>query len=88
METKATTPYHFTQGGTGVTNFSDEDLDVYEAAISIYGDPTIIIGEPMICANGKIYHNYALHHLEPIRDLSDFWDVFDQIEEVKKLCTF
>lgn len=80
----------WTSGGTGVTNFQAEDLDIYTVAITLYGCQHLFIGHPMPASNGRFYPSisqYALRDSHPnrTRDLSRFWAFFDYVKAVKRL---
>jgi hypothetical protein len=67
---------HFTEGGTGVTNFDIEQKEIYESAVKEYGDDNIYIGPPF--GRLKSHGNYlALHAPTDYKDLSKFWRIFD-----------
>lgn len=79
-------------GGTGITNFSADQLEHYKEAIRIHGDKDIVvILEPMTYTGYEGL--YSLHHLKypkkQSRDFSmdSFWKVFNsirpQFEKVK-----
>lgn len=65
---------HWTQGGTGVTNFSLSCIVKYARAIEEFGDPDIFIGDAMFPMTNKT--DRALR-VRGMRDLSDFWRVMD-----------
>ena len=60
---------HWSNGGTGFTKFNPSEKAKYEKAIELIGDPKIfLIGD-------------SLHSTRDLPDLSDFWRVFDSLEE-------
>src|SRR6187399_998905 len=70
---------HCFDAGTGVTNFSTEQAEVYREAIKLHGDPLVVISRRAM--DGGDY-SYSLHDLsaDVRRDLSDFWNVFDLVD--------
>ena len=73
---------HFTQGGTGVTNFSPSEESGYAEAIEKFGSENLIISHaPMSGNRYALPTDYSLHNLSRTADLSSFWRVFDKIQE-------
>jgi hypothetical protein len=77
---------HWTDGGTGVTNFDKKNRARYERAVEIYGDKNLVIcdlplpfqGQAEPCAYGvSKYH--SLHHLH-MGDLSLFWRIYNGLK--------
>jgi hypothetical protein len=79
---------HWTKGGTGVTNFQLDRMEVYIEAVQRYGDRNLVVSDTSF---GK-YPNYggSLHDLLKVenrpwpRRLSDFWDLFAEVEKELK----
>jgi hypothetical protein len=75
---------HWTDGGTGVTNFPPEREPIYIKAIEKFGDEGLILVSTGIPAKGSTYlqpYFCSLHDTKGNRDLSDFWDVFDEVKK-------
>lgn len=72
---------HFTQGGTGITNFLAKDRPLYEDAIKAFGSPHMVINDkPMPpSASGHSLH-YLLAQNGPI-ELGAFWKVWDEVRK-------
>lgn len=70
-------------GGTQLTNFDYEQIEIYKKAIEIYNqsDPktTLVISKFAYDANGNKVNLYSLHMLERC-DMSDFWMIFDSLK--------
>ena len=79
---------HFTEGGTGVTNFHKRQHQVYYEAIFEYGDSNLFIGKPIPPLHDD-KNWFALRRKTRNNDLSEFWKVFDKVNERinLKLCT-
>jgi len=73
---------HWTEGGTGVTNFNSLDEPQYLKAIELYGDPDIFIIHAPFIGRGTD-KDYSLHDAKKLikgsRCLSAFWNVFDGV---------
>jgi hypothetical protein len=74
---------HWTNGGTGITNFSKERVPLYEKAVELYNryfnDELWIESGPMA---GTHCDGYSLH-AKRFRDISEFWDIFYALKEGK-----
>ena len=74
---------HWTEGGTGLTNFPPADEQKYLAAITAYGDENFIVShQPM---NGPARTgNHSLHWLDIQEKFpegsSAFWKIFNSIK--------
>lgn len=70
---------HWREGGTGVTNFSENERYLYEKVVRQYGAPDFVVTKdpmpPMSPSTGG-----ALHYLGDKMDLSDFWKYFRSVE--------
>lgn len=83
---------HFTDGGTGITNFgvcSDTERDrlapIYFEAIKRHGNDQYAVSmHPMNGSNAR--NGYSLHYLgaEMVGDASPFWRVFDQVRKERE----
>lgn len=70
-------PRHWTNGGTGITNFSPKDLPQYIAAIRYHGDKSFYVSSlPLEGTNW----GYSLH-CQPFKDTGDFWDDFHWLKD-------
>lgn len=70
---------HWTNRGTGLTNFRPEMENIYLAAIEALGSPNyVIVREPMQGSPAKGY--YSLHQLKR-EDASSFWRKFREVRE-------
>jgi len=76
---------HWTDGGTGVTNFEENEMPLYEKAIKRFGDTELVVSDKPIEA--KVPYKILLkmklcsfHNLKENHDLSDFWKVFKQVK--------
>ena len=69
---------HWTEGGTAITNFPEEDFPIYIEAIQRFGDNDLIVSDqpfgPMRGMPGG-----SLHDLSRLCSLSPFWKVFEQV---------
>lgn len=71
---KNLTQYHWTSGGTGVTNFDRNKLDLYRQAVELYDDDNLVISETGMSPWPR---GCSLHDLSDVRrDLSDFWAIY------------
>ncbi len=73
---------HWTKGGTGVTNFRADQLELYQAAIIAYRDPRLVIVQPAIPPMQDVEDEYSLHvlnHNKSTENLSAFWDIFNKL---------
>lgn len=76
---------HWTQGGTGLTNFRPSELPRFEEALKRYGREGIVIcSKPMRCNGNECPTDHSLHLLREceanvVCDASDFWEHFKQI---------
>lgn len=73
---------HWTEGGTGLTNFKPSNLPYYLKAIEEFGDPNFVVSKfPM---NGlSVPGDYSLHRLDmqpAPKECEPFWKVFDRIK--------
>ncbi len=79
--------YHRHEGGTAVENFDKWDATIYKLAIVLYGDPNFVVVEkPMHVGDGVTLQKnvWSLHYRGNLRDLSEFWDVFNSVNAVFK----
>jgi len=73
---------HWTQGGTGVTNFDKAERAKYQAAIEANGDPEVVIVDEPIPGQGGYWSPrmketmHSLHHVGRRKNLSAFWRTF------------
>lgn len=77
---------HWTVGGTGITNFDIEDIEIFEKACKEFNDPeTFVVKQPCISNDFQensinyLFENYySLHSSQ--RDLSEFWKIQRRIK--------
>lgn len=73
---------HWTDDGTGITNFDKPKLAKYGKAIKAYGDTNmVVVDEPMPAGNTSCRKwmketMHSLHRLNGQTDLSEFWRIF------------
>ena len=73
---------NWTEGGTGLTNFSRSQEPLYLAAIKEYGDPAFVIAHaPCFAGGNEIAEDYSLHRLGALETCSPFWDVFERLRD-------
>lgn len=78
LVTKRAILKHWTENGTGVTNFLIKDLTLYEMAVFQNGDKDLVIVKESIDGHGGYY---SLHCLTGYKDISGFWRVFDKLKK-------
>jgi hypothetical protein len=73
---------HWTEGGTGVTNFQPDRLPIFREAVRRYGDPTLIVLDEAMPPAPKNYGG-SLHCVamrwSGMLDLSPFWCVYEEV---------
>ena len=77
---------NWTEGGTGLTNFSPNDEPLYLAAIAAHGDPNYVISHYACDAPIHAYGSYSLHRLDikdSSRSSSAFWEIFTSLRKEK-----
>ena len=62
---------HFSEGGTGITNLSQERRAHFEKVLKAYGDPNLVLSSESL--DGHPGFGGSLHDVYGSRDLSDFW---------------
>lgn len=71
-------------GGTLITNFSDNQLSVYEAAIYVYKSDVnrLVISKYAYDVNGNFIPGMSSLHLTETdgNGLSDFWSIFNTLQ--------
>lgn len=71
---------HWTEGGTGVTNFELSQLDFYKKVVKEFGDSELVVVDKAFkTESGYTPCGYGLlHNLRDTGkiDLSDFWALF------------
>ena len=76
--TESLSDKHWTNGGTGITNFPKEDFPIYIEAIQRFGDKNLVVSdEPFGPMRGQ--PGGSLHDLDQLRSLGPFWRVFEQV---------
>lgn len=77
------------EGGSWLTNFSHDELPLYEAALELTGDPRFIIcSEPSgtpYCTQESLKESgmHSLHMTSPGEGASHFWRNFEAIQSLK-----
>jgi len=75
---------HWTNGGTGVTNFGEEEFNLYLETVEEFGDPNIVVSQERFGWTWGVMPGGSLHHLtKKPGNLSEFWRFFDRIKEIK-----
>lgn len=73
---------HKHDGGTGITNFPEEQAAIYREAIRLHGDASLVVDERDYMGGHDGY--FSLHDLSteraPYGDLSPFWRVYDLVK--------
>ena len=70
---------HWTDGGTGLTNFDPEDLPIYQEAIRRHGSKNFFISNhPML---GFLKTSGMSLHRHETGDASDFWATFRECKK-------
>ena len=70
------------QDSSLITNFFVSELSHYEKAIEMFGDDTLYIDSGAFDCNGRrLPDSLALRTKDFDKDRTDFWDVFDSLEE-------
>jgi hypothetical protein len=78
---------HWSNGGTGITNFEPDVLPLYKKAIEIYGEKTLWVEYwPMMGTPEWCDYLYSLHSSDR-RDLSLFWNIFNSLKAGKIIIT-
>jgi hypothetical protein len=73
---------HWTEGGTGITNFPPEQASLFLRCIKKSNfDDLYVSNKPMLGSNN--YNGYSLHcmSMKTGKSLSDFWSIFWQEEK-------
>lgn len=75
--------FHWTEGGTCLTNFSREQLPLYKQAIEELDSSLYVVSEQSM---GGWSDSCSLHKLDIQinRNASPFWEVFDSIRDRQK----
>lgn len=87
---------HWSEGGTGVTNFDKPNLPIYLEAIRRYGDRNlIVVPAPFIPshfatlpASETAYLKekyFSLHRFHRVGDLGAFWRIFESVEHLDRI---
>ena len=74
---------HWTEGGTGLTNFSPKDEWIYNKAIKVHGNPNYVVVQSPCRATCTIRSDYSLHKLdiqENREDCGPFWETHRSID--------
>jgi hypothetical protein len=77
---KSAIPGHWTNGGTGVTNFERGQVHLYERALREHGDKDLSIHYKPF-GSSTIKSDYSLHCSTGYKDFSPFWAVFNRIQQ-------
>lgn len=68
---------HWTNGGTGVTNFTEDRRAVYVEAVRRHGDPDLWVA-PHAFGSGNEGYGGSLH-CKVNKPLSDYWRTHEQV---------
>ena len=81
FEAKITTVIseHWTDGGTGITNFGQDRLLTFIKAINIFGDDSIFIS--CLPMKGFTHDCFSLHRNDEFMNLNEFWEVVRSLDE-------
>lgn len=74
---------HKHDGGTGITNFSKDQVDIYREAIRLHGDPALVASERDFSEGHE--HLFSLHDLSAEKrefGLGEFWNVFELVKSL------
>ena len=55
---------HWTNGGTGLTNFVPEKFALYDEAVRSFGDPDFVVSRERMVGRGEEFHGGSLHYLK------------------------
>lgn len=78
---------HWTNGGTGMTNFPAEHFPVYEEAVRRNGNDKFIVSSTRMLGRGRNSHGGSLHYLgirqceEHANACEAFWKTFDEVKK-------
>jgi hypothetical protein len=81
---------HWTNGGTGLTNFPPQDFLRYREAVARFGSDKFLVSEERMIGRGSNCEGGSLHYLGHFRtdegeeEISRFWQVFDAVTEELK----
>lgn len=68
---------HWTNGGTGITNFSLKEMSFYYKVVTEFGDPTIFTSPiPIDEYSSNSIIMGSLHAIGCPKDLSPFWALY------------
>ena len=76
---------HWTNGGTGLTNFPPEDFQRFQKAVDRFGSDKFLVSEDRMIGRGAEIEGGSLHYLGPFRteagneEIHKFWRVFDAV---------
>jgi len=74
---------HWTNGGTGITNFSKNEIEDYKKALEISKREDLVVcsvGFPTPCSKGISHAQCSLHGIDN-SDTSSFFDALDRIKK-------
>jgi hypothetical protein len=78
---------HWTHGGTGLTNFTTEDLHKYERAVEAVGDPRMVLHKdpmlPMLPGSGGSLHCLDERSKGRSEICDKFWRTFYKVNELQ-----
>lgn len=78
---------HWTNGGTGLTNFATHQFPIYEEAARRHGNPKFIVSSTRMLGRGRDSDGGSIHYTSDLQtpeggaEVSAFWRVFDQVKE-------
>ena len=85
-ELQALDSRHWTDGGSGLTNFSAHQFSVYIEAVRRHGNPKFVVSCTRMLGRGRDMEGGSLHYLGKFRcedgseACSAFWRTFDVVK--------
>jgi hypothetical protein len=71
---------HWTNEGTGLTNFRPEQAPRYRRALETLNDPRFWIEEKPMGGRNPPVGLFSLHMQRDVFDASAFWNIYDNLE--------
>lgn len=81
---------HWTNGGTGLTNFGPDQFPIFREAVKRLGSDKFVVSEARMVGMGEKCEGGSLHYLGDIRtpagsmEVNGYWAVFNEIEREQK----
>lgn len=76
---------HWTDGGTGVTNFGTEEMPAYERAVTAFGDERIFLSDVRM-SDSPLQVCGSLHCSDTAL-LPEFWRLFERMTDTANPAT-